>query len=815
MNQDRPRSSVRLNHAPLISGCATSPVAPVPLGASRTSLSPGLLTLILTLTATACAPDYAPPPDTRVATEVDTLHGVAIPDDYRWLEDQDAPETRRWIAAQNAYAENIVGEPPIRDHFRTRLRELVDREDVGRIRQAGGWEYFTLRAAGEERETLYRRPAVEPQTDGDTSGDEGGGDGDPTGGAQERAEPHPDSVDSYQVVLDPADFDPDFRVTPSLLSFSPDDQLMMYSVRRGGADEIELRVMELETMEELPDVLPEALYGGFDWDDDGRGFTYIHRDRYAGPRLKHHRLGTPVADDPVLWGQGYGPETFISRNETEDGRWMLYSAQHGWARNDWFIQDLRGRAATAGTADGLPVPVTGLVPIAEGVPAHFQVRYQAERIGDAPTNGGSEGREAGGSGALWIRTDWQAPNYRLVRADPANPAPESWVTVIPEDPEAVLQGWDRIDGRIYATYLVDVAQEIRVFDGDGTWLGTLPRPAMASVSVSDGDEDDDPSGELELSIRRYLRPSTRVELEANDDGTSSTTLAEAPVTDTSDLPFDTTGLVVTKRWFTSPDGTRGPVHILHRADVALDGSHPTILSGYGGFNVSLTPGFSTTRAAWVEAGGVWAVATLRGGSEFGEGWHRGGMLTNKPNVFRDFIAAAELLMEEGWTRPDRLGISGGSNGGLLVAAAATRRPDLFRAVLCTYPDLDMLRFWAFQDANNMPALLEYGDARNPEHFAVMLDYSPYQAVRDGVDYPAFMLTTGDLDTRVPPLQARKMTARLQAATTSGLPVILWYDEMGGHAAGRGVPTSLRIEDTARSLAFMAEQLGLGPPSPSD
>jgi prolyl oligopeptidase len=236
------------------------------------------------------------------------------------------------------------------------------------------------------------------------------------------------------------------------------------------------------------------------------------------------------------------------------------------------------------------------------------------------------------------------------------------------------------------------------------------------------------------------------------------------------------------------------------------------LNGYGGFTSNIKPSFSTTRMAWLEMGGVYAVATLRGGTEFGEAWHQDGMLENKQHVFDDFIAAAEMLIDEGYTTPDHLGSNGGSNGGLLVAAAMTQRPDLFRAVLCTYPDLDMVRFYAFQETNNMPALLEYGDSRIPEHFDVIRQYSPYQAVRDGADYPAVMLATGDLDTRVPPLQARRMTARLQAATASGLPVILWYDARGGHAAGRGRPMTLRIEDTARELTFMAQQLGLEAPN---
>jgi prolyl oligopeptidase len=281
------------------------------------------------------------------------------------------------------------------------------------------------------------------------------------------------------------------------------------------------------------------------------------------------------------------------------------------------------------------------------------------------------------------------------------------------------------------------------------------------------------------------------------------------VEEASAIPFDSDGLVVEQVWYTSADGTRAPMYVTHREGIELDGSHPTILNGYGGFNSSIKPGFSTTAAVWLEMGGVYAVATLRGGSEFGEQWHQGGMLTNKENVFDDFIGAAEYLIEAGFTSADRLGISGGSNGGLLVASAMTKRPDLFRAVLCTYPDLDMVRFYTFTETNNMPALLEYGDASNPEHFEAIRQYSPYQAVRDGVEYPAVMLATGDLDTRVPPLQARRMTARLQAASSSGLPVILWYDDMGGHAAGRGRPMSLRVEDSARQITFLAQQLGLG------
>jgi prolyl oligopeptidase len=663
----------------------------------------------------------------------ETFHGVEFVDDYRWLEDQEASETRSWIEAQNAYAETIVGESPVRSKLRERLRELTDRDDVGSARRAGDFEYFTLRRTGEEVSVVYRRPFVE-----------------------DAEEPSADG--SYEVVLDPADVDPTYRTILSIGDFSPDGSLMLYSIRQGGADEQEFRVRDLATGEDLPDHLPDALYSGVEFDAEGHGFYYVHRDRFEGPRIRYHRLGTDRDSDELIWGEGYEPTAFIGMDIVEDGRYRIFTAQHGWASNDIFIQERGG-------------PVR---PVVEGVAAHFGHRYR--------------------DGKIYIRTDWNASNYRLMVADPGDRSPDDWEELIAER-DGVFESYTFIDDRIYATYLHDVAQRIMVFEGDGTEVGALEVPDMASVNIRGGEE-----GKAVLSVTTFIEPTTTYAL---DLATGERTVDEEP-----EIEVEEGRYAVTKLWFNSTGGARAPVHVMHRADIELDGSHPTILNGYGGFNSSQRPGFSTTRLAWLELGGVYAVATLRGGAEFGEDWHRDGMLENKQHVFDDFIAAAEALIEAGFTSPDHLGISGGSNGGLLVGSAMTQRPDLYRAVLCTYPDLDMVRFWAFETTNNKPALLEYGDARNPSHFEAIRQYSPYQAVRDGVEYPAVMLTTGDLDTRVSPLQARKMAARLQAATASDLPVILWYDSRGGHAAGRGRPTSLRIEDTARELAFMAQQLGL-------
>jgi prolyl oligopeptidase len=697
-------------------------------------LARGLGALALVALLAACSERYPPPPEARIDPVVDVIQGIEFVDNYRWLEDQESAETRSWIDAQNAYAETIVGQGPVREHLRATLRDRLDEDDVGGIRKIGDFEYFTMRRQGEEVPVIYRRPA--PADD------------------DEAEEPTVD--EEYEVFMDPVDLDPTYRTLIEMMGASPDQTLMLYSIRQGGADELEIRIRNLETGEDLPDYLPNALYGGVQFDEEGTGFYYTHRSRVDGPRVRHHTLGEDSSEDEEIWGEGYGPEVFAGMNRVGEGRYRLYSAQHGWARSDHFIQ----------TGDG---PIRTIV---EGVPAHFQVRFRG--------------------GQLFIRTDHEASNFRLVLADPDNPTPDAWSELIPES-EDLLESYQFVGDKIVAIYLHEVENRVRVFEMDGTPVGEVPVPEQSTVSVRGAGD-----GKATLTVVGYLTPATEYEVDLE---TLEVEMTEPP-------EGSPEGFEVTKLWFTSTGGARAPMYVMHRAGIALDGSHPTILNGYGGFTSNIKPSFSTTRMAWLEMGGIYAVATLRGGTEFGEAWHQDGMLENKQHVFDDFIAAAETLIEEGYTTPDHLGSNGGSNGGLLVAAAMTQRPDLFRAVLCTYPDLDMVRFYAFQATNNMPALLEYGDSRIPEHFDVIRQYSPYQAVRDGVDYPAVMLATGDLDTRVPPLQARRMTARLQAATASGLPVILWYDARGGHAAGRGRPMTLRIEDTARELTFMAQQLGL-------
>lgn len=692
-----------------------------------------------------CGGPNQPPPTEQVVV-VDTIHGVAFEDPFRWLEDQDSPATRRWIDAQNAYATRIVDDTVLLASLHTRLRELMDVEAIGSPRRAGEYEYFTMRRQGEELETVYRRSA-------------------PPRGSEEKITADGD----YEVVLDPNVLDPAHGRRVEISSLSDDGRLMVYAIRNGGADEVELRVRDLNTGEDLAELYPWALYDDVFFEDEGsEAFYYIRRSRKTGPRLYRHVVGTDPAADQVVWGDGFGPTTFIGARMIDEGRSFLLTAQHGWARNEFWVMDRSSRRVR---------------PVVTAIDAHLSNIDWSEDQDGLP------------NGAFLARTDYEAPNYRLVAIDPNDPQPDHWRTVIPER-EDVYLGHSTIEGRYYASYLHNVGTKIRVFEKDGTPVGEIEVPEHFSASIRNAPGDHT----AYLTLRSFTTPDTEylVNLETG----------EREISEPAKVTFATDDYVVRQVWYPSKDGTQVPMHVVFPSDLDLTGDHPTLLYGYGGFTLAMRPGFSAFAAAWLERGGVYAVANIRGGNEFGERWHRAGMLENKQNVFDDFIGAAEWLIDNGYTNPNRLAIRGASNGGLLVGAALTQRPDLYRAVLCEFPDLDMVRFYQFTETNNMPALLEYGDASDPEQFEFLRLYSPYENVRKGTKYPAVMFGTGDLDTRVPPLQARKMTARLQSASKSGLPVILHYDANGGHAANRGRPMSLAIDDTAMELAFLITQTAL-------
>ena len=702
---------------------------------SRSLVFAGLLLLGLA----ACGGDYPPPPETERIPFTETLYGVEFEDPYRWLEDQDSPETRAYIDRQNEYAELIVGEPPEREWARRRLRELIDTQAVGSPNKAGEYELFTLRRAGEELASIVRRPAPADAEAGPAKIDPAG---------------------EYEVVIDPAEAGGDYAHL-GIVGVSPDGKQMLYNVRIGGADETTIRLRDLEQNVDLDFELPRALNDQAFFAKDGSGIYYTVRDRHEGSRVRFHRFGTDRAEDELVFGEGIGPRAFVRAEQIDDSR-LLVGVQHGWARSDVYLVEIGTWQVT---------------PIVEGMEARFNTHHN--------------------DGRLFVRTNLDAPLNRLMEVDLDRPDVASWREVVPEA-EDVLQGVAVIDGKLYLTYLHHVASRIRVFEFDGTPAGEVEVPEHHNAGIRGAGE-----GRVLLSLASYLQPSVTWLLDLET--------GEREVFREPQAPFSGEGYVLKQVRYTSKDGTSAPMYIAHREGFEPDGTTPALLNGYGGFNVSLTPRFNPLAALWLEAGGVYAVATLRGGSEYGEEWHQAGMLHNKQTVFDDFISAGEWLVAEGYSDPDRLAIHGASNGGLLVGASLTQRPDLYRAVLCGFPELDLIRFYTFTEANNMPALLEYGDGEIPDQFESLRGFSPYQAIRDGVAYPAVMLTQGDLDTRVPPLQARKVAARLQAATSSGLPVIMRYHPYAGHAASRGLPMSERVEFVAAEATFLLTQTGLTAP----
>jgi prolyl oligopeptidase len=669
------------------------------------------------------------PPPSRQDNFREVIHGVEIIDPYRWLEDQDSPETRQWIDAQNRYTHSLLNGLPSRPLIQKRLTELMRIDTIGAPFEQGGRYFLFKKRAEDDLSILYVRKGLDGKD---------------------------------EVLIDPHQLSPDHTTSIGLNDVSGDGRLMIYSIRRGGEDETELRVMDVDSRKDLPDRLPTALYRGVSFKRDGSGFYYNLQRRDVGTRIFYHAIGTDPSKDVEVFGKGYGPDKWVSASVSEDNRYLLLEVQHGWARNEIYIQEITGG------------PIKTIV---NDIDAHFYAWFAGDK--------------------LVMQTDWQAPNNRIMVVDLKDPSRDKWREVVPAGPDA-MDGFSLAGGKLFVNYLHNVSSRIKVFTIDGKDLGEIRLPGLGATGGLQGRWD---SNEAFFVFRSYVTPQS---VYRYDVSTGKRELWAQPK-----LPFNSDDFEVKQVWYSSKDGTRVPMFLIHKKGLRPNGKLPTLLYGYGGFNVSLTPGFRPLAAVWVEQGGVYAVANLRGGGEFGEAWHKAGMLDKKQNVFDDFIAAAEWLIKNNYTGPSRLAIQGGSNGGLLVGAALTQRPELYAAVLCEFPDLDMIGYHRFKN-NNPPALLEYGNASDPEQFKFLYAYSPYQKVKPGTKYPAVLLTTGDADTRVPPLQARKMTARLQTASTSGKPVLLLYDTKAGHAGGR--PLGKIIEDMSLEIAFLFWQLGIDRPS---
>jgi prolyl oligopeptidase len=547
---------------------------------------------------------------------------------------------------------------------------------------------------------------------------------------------------------------------------SRDGRLLACGLSEGGSELSVLRVIDVADGRQVGGEIPRTRACSLAWEPDAGGFYYT---RYPEPgsvpageemyhrRLFHHRLGSDPAEDRCFFGEGRPADRWPNVALSPDGRWLVVTEAEGWSRSRLYLKDLRGGG--------------GWIPLVEEREALYLPTPLDDRI--------------------LIVTNEDAPTYRVMAARPDRPGREAWIEVIPAG-EGVLQAIEVAGGKIFAAYLEQAASTVRVFALSGEARGTLGLPPMGTVTSMDGEPGGD---ELYLGYVSFVDPSRIYRYAIAGESLALWAAIESPVSGMS--------LVTEQIHCTSRDGTRIPLFVIHREGLALDGSHPAILSGYGGFSVSMTPAFDPENFLWLEHGGVLAVANLRGGGEFGESWHREGMLERKQNVFDDFIAAVELLVREGYTRPGRLAIRGGSNGGLLIGAAITQRPDLFRSAVCRVPLLDMIRYHRFRIARLW--IPEFGSADDPEQIRWLLEYSPYHRVRDGVEYPAVLLTTAESDSRVDPMHARKMAARLQEAQgAADRPILLRMETMAGHGAGK--PLGKRIDEQLDIWTFLFREL---------
>ena len=674
------------------------------------------------------ASPVAAPPKTAVNEVKEMVQGTEIVDPYRWLEDQNSPETRAWIDAQNAYTDSLIAKLPGRDALQRQLSALIKIDTMSAPAVTNNRYFFSKRSADQDQSSLYMRKGI----DG------------------------PD-----ELLVDPLPLSPEHTVTVGFSSITKDGKLMSYFVRQGGADEITPHLFDVDAHKDLADVFPKARYSGFAILNDRSG-VYLTRDTPEGPRVYFHKMGSDSATDTEIFGKGYGPEKIIISSVTEDDHYLQISVLHGSSatRTEIYVKDLASHGP--------------LVTVVKDVESAFN-------------------RQIGGD-HMYVRTNWKAAKWRIMEVDLKNPAMDKWREVVPEG-ENVLEGFSLVGGKLALRVSENVVPHLKLVDTNGKLVREVPVPTLGSISGLGGRWSRD---EAFYAFNSYHIPST---IYRYDVATGKQT-----VWFQSKVPVESAKYEVKQVWYTSKDGTKIPMFLAHAKGLKLDGSNPVLLTGYGGFNLSQMPGFSAFSAAWMANGGVYAVANLRGGGEFGEAWHHAGMREKKQNVFDDFIAAAEWLIANKYTSPAKLAIRGGSNGGLLVGAALTQRPDLYGAVICSYPLLDMVRYQNFLVAKYW--VPEYGSSDDPAQFKYIYAYSPYHHVKAGMKYPSVLFISGDSDTRVAPLHARKMTAIMQAATTgSDRPVLLHYDTAAGHSGG--TPVGKQIENDVDELSYLLWQLGAG------
>jgi len=703
------------------------------------------LTIALTgLLLPAAAQDAPAPPETKTVDSVDVYHGTRVPDPYRWLEEIDSEATRQWVEKQNAHTQRHLQQISERDRIGERLRALWDYPKYGVPQRKGGYRYHTENSGLQNHSVVYVQPAE--------------GDADP------------------RVLFNPNEWSEEGTVSLSAFAPGPNGEYVAYGKSEGGSDWKTLYVHSLETGTALADTLKWVKFSNPTWTADGEGFYY---GRYPAPKegeeyedetkaqtIYYHEVGTPQSDDRLVYERPENPKLGFGTEVTHDGRYLFISASEGTSeKTELYVKDL-----TAEDAEIRPL-ITG-----------FDASYNVI---------GTEGQ------TLYVQTNLDAPNRRVVAIDLDNPDRANWETVVPES-DAVLQSAELVGGRLAVERLKDVKGRLAIYDLDGSMETQVELPTIGSVGAVSGDPD---RSTFYYGFTSFTYPTTvfRYDLESG----TSTAVYEPTVEG-----FDADRYTVKQIFYESTDGTEVPMFLVHKKGLTRNGSHPTRLYGYGGFNITITPSFSPKTLAWLEMGGVYAVPNLRGGGAYGQSWHEAGKLANKQQVFDDFASAALYLIDENYTSRSKLAISGASNGGLLTGASVTQRPNLFGAAVVERGVLDMLRYdeftigWAW--------VPEYGSSDDPEQFAYLYDYSPLHNVKPGTAYPPTIITTADTDDRVVPSHSYKFAAAMQNAQAGHAPILLRVETNTGH--GGGTPTSKEIEETTDVFAFLVEALDMDVPS---
>lgn len=677
-------------------------------------------------------------PVTKKGDVKDTYFGVEVADPYRWLEDDHSDETAEWVKAENKVTYSYLNQIPYREQLKEKLSSIWNYEKVGAPFKEGDWTYFYKNDGLQNQYVVYRFKTGEDES-------------------------------TAEVFLDPNTFAEDGTTSLDALSFSENGKIAAYSISEGGSDWRKIIIMDTDSKTQMGDTLIDVKFTGISWKGD-EGFFYSSYDKPEGSQLSaktdqhklyYHKLGTAQKEDELIFG-GTPEEKhrYVGGGVTDDNRYLVITASVSTSGNKLFIKDLTKPNSKLITIIGTDESDT----------------YVIDNVGTK----------------LYMVTNLNAPNQKVVTTDVSNPTPENWVDFIPETENVLSPSTG--SGYFFAEYMIDAVSKVFQYDYDGNLIREVELPGVGSVSGFGSKKE---AIEMYYTFTNYITPGSIYQYDFN---TGESELYRKPAIDFNPNDFESKQV-----FYASKDGTKIPMIITYKKGTELNGKNPTILYGYGGFNVSLPPSFSVTNAVWLAQGGVYAVANLRGGGEYGKKWHDAGTKMQKQNVFDDFIAAAEYLIAENYTSSDYLAIRGGSNGGLLVGAVMTQRPELMKVALPAVGVLDMLRYHTFTAGAGWA--YDYGTAEDSkEMFDYLKGYSPVHNVKAGVEYPATLITTGDHDDRVVPAHSFKFAAELQAKQAGNNPVLIRIETDAGH--GAGTPVSKTIEQYADIYGFTLWNMGI-------